>query len=34
MKSALVDAGLFVLPSYAENFGTVIIEALACGCLC
>jgi glycosyltransferase involved in cell wall biosynthesis len=29
--AALVDAELFVLPSYAENFGGVIIEALACG---
>ena len=29
--AALVDADLFVLPSYAENFGGVIIEALACG---
>jgi len=28
---AFVDAELFVLPSYAENFGAVIIEALACG---
>jgi glycosyltransferase involved in cell wall biosynthesis len=29
--AALVDADLFVLPSYAENFGGAIIEALACG---
>ena len=29
--AALVDAELFVLPSYAENFGAVITEALACG---
>lgn len=29
--AAFVDAELFVLPSYAENFGGVIIEALACG---
>lgn len=29
--AAYVDAELFVLPSYAENFGLVITEALACG---
>ena len=29
--AAFVDAELFVLPSYAENFGAVITEALACG---
>ena len=29
--AAFVDAELFVLPSYFENFGAVIIEALACG---
>jgi glycosyltransferase involved in cell wall biosynthesis len=29
--AAFVDAELFVLPSYAENFGTVIIEAVMCG---
>jgi len=29
--AAFVDAELFVLPSYAENFGMTIIEALACG---
>jgi glycosyltransferase involved in cell wall biosynthesis len=29
--AAFVDADLFVLPSNFENFGTVIIEALACG---
>ena len=28
---AFVDADLFVLPSYAENFGAVTTEALACG---
>ena len=29
--AAFVDAELFVLPSYAENFGAVTTEALACG---
>lgn len=29
--AAYVDAELFVLPSYAENFGAVVTEALACG---
>ncbi len=29
--AAMGDAELFVLPSYAENFGLVNIEALACG---
>lgn len=29
--AAFIDAELFVLPSYAENFGAVITEALACG---
>lgn len=27
----LVDADLFCLPSYQENFGVAVIEALACG---
>ncbi len=32
MKNSLVQAcGLFVLPSHHENFGIVLIEALACG---
>ncbi len=29
--AAFVDAELFVLPSYAENFGAVTTEALVCG---
>jgi glycosyltransferase involved in cell wall biosynthesis len=29
---ALVDADIFALPSYQENFGIVVAEALAAGC--
>jgi glycosyltransferase involved in cell wall biosynthesis len=31
VRGAFVDANIFVLPSYTENFGMAVIESLACG---
>jgi glycosyltransferase involved in cell wall biosynthesis len=32
VKEAYVDADVFILPSYTENFGMTVVAAMACGC--
>tara|TARA_S200000501_G_C20868432_1_gene763153 strand:- start:4825 stop:6009 length:1185 start_codon:yes stop_codon:yes gene_type:complete len=32
VKQAYVNADIFILPSYSENYGITIVESLVCGC--